>query len=286
MPSNRSTEGERGAGAKSNHSKLAAAQQKAMIMWWNGTDFKQRYAWQPYLRGTAISACAEGVETDVKRHRTPLHALMNDFEADIRGVETVKATRWDATWRSRLNTVIAGSRIEAVRAESSDRMRIKVYTDGSGYKGQVGATAVMTKNGATMGSTEKEHRDQADDMLDTGHEGVEGNKRVDKAVREAAEGWVSKKSSLPAPLQEKDVIKRSKAAEIQAYEVKLKKRARKGWKLSEREDIKGAQEGSRKHDQMAGKHHYTIVDQTRTFVQALAQNRSRPIADVLSMQSI
>ncbi|KAG9219550.1 hypothetical protein CCMSSC00406_0008243 [Pleurotus cornucopiae] len=243
---------------------------------------------------------------DVKWHRTPLHALMNDFEPDICGVETVKATRWDATWRSRLNTVIAGSRIEAVRAESSDRTRIKVYMDGSGYKGQVGAAAVMTKNGATTGvlkmrlGTEKDctvyngecaalvlgmelirrqtgiesasiyvdnqaaiigmgsrKANPGSYLLDhahtvfaaawrrnagiklmihwiPGHEGVEGNERADKAAREAVEGWVSKKSSLPAPLREKDAIKRSKAAAIQAYKVKLKKRARKGWKLSER----------------------------------------------------
>ncbi|KDQ26831.1 hypothetical protein PLEOSDRAFT_1016581, partial [Pleurotus ostreatus PC15] len=67
-----------------------------------------------------------------------------------------------------------------------------------------------------------------------GHEGVEGNERADKAVKEAAEGWVSKRSSLPAPLWEKDAIKRSTAAASQVYEEKLKRRARKGWERSER----------------------------------------------------
>ncbi|KDQ26830.1 hypothetical protein PLEOSDRAFT_1084565 [Pleurotus ostreatus PC15] len=88
---------------------------------------------------------------DVKGHQTPLHALMNGFKVDIQGVETVKATRWDVTWRSRLKMVIAGLRIEAVRVEEWDQTRVKIYTDGSGYKGQVGAAAVMTRDGATTG---------------------------------------------------------------------------------------------------------------------------------------
>ncbi len=42
-----------------------------------------------------------------------------------------------------MKTVIATSRERAVEAERNDGTRIKVFTDGSGYKGQIRAAAVL-----------------------------------------------------------------------------------------------------------------------------------------------
>ncbi|KAG5220246.1 RNA-directed DNA polymerase from transposon X-element [Salix suchowensis] len=73
-----------------------------------------------------------------------------------------------------------------------------------------------------------------------GHEDIEGNEWADRAAKEAAQGRVSRRETLPAILQARDAIKRSKSALLQTYNMKLRKRARKdggcwkgsrGWKL-------------------------------------------------------
>ena len=42
---------------------------------------------------------------------------------------------------------IAGSKEQVKEEEGVDRSRVKMYTDGSGYEGQVGAAAVLYQDG-------------------------------------------------------------------------------------------------------------------------------------------
>jgi len=42
---------------------------------------------------------------------------------------------------------IADSKVQAKAEEEADRSRVKVYTDGSGYEGQVGAAVVLYQDG-------------------------------------------------------------------------------------------------------------------------------------------
>ncbi|KAG9220041.1 hypothetical protein CCMSSC00406_0007901 [Pleurotus cornucopiae] len=311
--------------------RLASAQRKAMLMVTGGmsttaTDVLEvltgflpfhlvveRHRFKAALR---LATLPEGhplfphvrraAAVDVRKFRSPVHALMNDFKRDIRGVETVQTTRWDATWRSKLKIEIAGTREEAKRRESADKTRVKIYTDGSGYKGQIGAAAVMMRDGRQVGrlkmnlGSDKECivyngecaaiilamelirrqtglaeasiyvdnqaaiiamgsrkavpgsylLDYAHEVYKAarrrnagikvticwvpGHEDVEGNERADTAAKEAAEGRVSAREKLPGILQGDAAIKKSKSALLQAFGGRLKNRAQRGWRLSER----------------------------------------------------
>ncbi|KAJ8521230.1 hypothetical protein ONZ45_g2013 [Pleurotus djamor] len=84
---------------------------------------------------------------DVRHFNTPLHALIHGFCITPHAVERIEATRKGREEVKRVHTEIARGKDDAVQRERDDRGRIKVFGDGLGYEGQVGAAAVLFVDG-------------------------------------------------------------------------------------------------------------------------------------------
>ena len=83
----------------------------------------------------------------VKRHPTPLHDLMHKYNIQPAKMETIKATRFETNWKPNIKIHIASSVDEAIGDIQNDNPDVKVFTDGSGMDGKIGAAAVLYRNG-------------------------------------------------------------------------------------------------------------------------------------------
>jgi hypothetical protein len=83
----------------------------------------------------------------VKRHPTPLHDLMHRYNIQPQNIETIKGVRYDTRWRPGITTEVIADTDKAIEAIARDRADVKVFTDGSGMEGKVGAGAVLYRNG-------------------------------------------------------------------------------------------------------------------------------------------
>jgi hypothetical protein len=83
----------------------------------------------------------------VKRHHTPLHEMMYAFKLKLELMEKIAAVHQGPKWEPNLALRIADSKEQAKDEDGEDRAWVKVYTDGSGFEGQVGAAAVLYKDG-------------------------------------------------------------------------------------------------------------------------------------------
>ncbi|THV00898.1 hypothetical protein K435DRAFT_793735 [Dendrothele bispora CBS 962.96] len=81
------------------------------------------------------------------KHISPLHTLLHEFNLKPNQLETRKPVRFDAQWDPGLTTCIWNDDNTAVEACESDDTDLQFFTDGSGYKGGVGAWAVMYWDG-------------------------------------------------------------------------------------------------------------------------------------------
>ena len=88
----------------------------------------------------------------VKRHPAPLHGLMHDFQFRSQVIERVDPNKVEHEWRPGFRTLIASSREEGIQMDQDDHAPIQIYTDGSGYKGKVGAAAVLYRSGRRVRS--------------------------------------------------------------------------------------------------------------------------------------
>lgn len=79
----------------------------------------------------------------VKKHRAPLHYILKALGEDPREVERIDIVRKPPGWKCPVEVTIDSSVDEAVRREWSNEADIRVYTDGSGHKGRIGAAAVL-----------------------------------------------------------------------------------------------------------------------------------------------
>jgi len=88
----------------------------------------------------------QAVKKIVKRHRSPLHLLFLTTGVQPRPYETILPAR-----RRRNHRLLAKINIEENRdtaiANANNITGTAIYTDGSGYKKQIGAAAVLVKNG-------------------------------------------------------------------------------------------------------------------------------------------
>src|ERR1700690_1244517 len=82
----------------------------------------------------------------VRRHATPIHGLLHDFDIDPRELEKVEPAKVNPKWRPPFRVAIAPSREAAIKMDDDDAAAIQIYTDGSGMDGTVGAAAVLYRN--------------------------------------------------------------------------------------------------------------------------------------------
>ncbi|KAG9217966.1 hypothetical protein CCMSSC00406_0010284 [Pleurotus cornucopiae] len=152
--------------------KLAATQRQAMLMVTSGMQstasnvlevitgylpfhlMVERFRFKAALQLAALPPThplfkhvQRAVVRDVQRHHTPIHALLHNFRISPKNIEKIQATRWNAKWKSRVKWCIPKDRENAMEEECRDSNRVKVYTDGSGYEGGIGAAAAMMSNG-------------------------------------------------------------------------------------------------------------------------------------------
>ncbi|KAF5383009.1 hypothetical protein D9615_004880 [Tricholomella constricta] len=85
----------------------------------------------------------------VKRHRSPLHNLTDIYHLDPDDIETINPVRQLPTYQHPFTTHIAETREESLQENRDNEAHIKIYTDGSGYKGQAGAAAILIADDRT-----------------------------------------------------------------------------------------------------------------------------------------
>jgi hypothetical protein len=81
----------------------------------------------------------------------PLHEMMHTFKLKSDLMEKISAVRQGPKWKPNMTLRIAESKEQAKEEEGADESRMKVFTDGSGYEGQVGAAAVLYRDGVVRG---------------------------------------------------------------------------------------------------------------------------------------
>jgi len=83
----------------------------------------------------------------VKRHPTPLHNLMHKYNIQPTKMETFKATQSETNWKLNIKINIASSINKAIEDIQNDNPDVKVFMDGSGMDGKIGAAMVLYRNG-------------------------------------------------------------------------------------------------------------------------------------------
>lgn len=83
----------------------------------------------------------------------PLNKLYASYPIKPSEVETIKPARLSPHWIPGMVVRIAKDKETAIKEEADDTALIKIYSDGSGYKGGVGASAVMYRDGGRHGRT-------------------------------------------------------------------------------------------------------------------------------------
>ena len=73
----------------------------------------------------------------------PLHDLMHRYGLQPQSIKTIKAVRQGTKWKPKITANIASSADEALENLENDKSDIKVFTDGSGMEGKIGAAAIL-----------------------------------------------------------------------------------------------------------------------------------------------
>lgn len=79
----------------------------------------------------------------VKRHRAPLHHIMKAMGRHPNDMETIAIVWHPPDWRCPFKITIDGTVEEAEERERHNEAEIRIYSDGSGHKGRIGAAAVL-----------------------------------------------------------------------------------------------------------------------------------------------
>jgi hypothetical protein len=82
----------------------------------------------------------------VKRHQTPMHDLMHRYKIYPEYIETINATRYNTKWKPRVSVKIISNAEDAITDMEQNQSDIKIFTDGSGMEGKIGAAAALYRN--------------------------------------------------------------------------------------------------------------------------------------------
>jgi len=80
-----------------------------------------------------------------RRHKSPLHHIMSCLIVDPNEIEEIKPVCRDPKWTSKIRTIIEESKEAATRWLSEEEADVRIYTDGSGIEGGIGAAAVLLR---------------------------------------------------------------------------------------------------------------------------------------------
>jgi len=89
-----------------------------------------------------------------KKHMGPIDRLLNAFKVGKKKYETITPIKALAAVKPDFKVTIAKSRASSIMAEKNDKADFKIFTDGSGQRGKIGAAAVMYKKGKPPQSTQ------------------------------------------------------------------------------------------------------------------------------------
>src|SRR6202522_577188 len=78
-----------------------------------------------------------------KRHPSPLNNILHTSKIKPNSLETIAPRPRPPHWKPPFTTSIPTSKEDACQAELDDEADIKIYTDGSGKEGHIGAAAVL-----------------------------------------------------------------------------------------------------------------------------------------------
>lgn len=90
-----------------------------------------------------VQKVAQKAMTFVKRHRTTLHHIMQAWGIHPKYMETVEVARLPPGWRCPIEVVQGKTKEAAIEQERNNEADMQIYTDSSGYKGKIGAAAVL-----------------------------------------------------------------------------------------------------------------------------------------------
>jgi len=79
--------------------------------------------------------------------RSPIHDLLDEFKIQPSQMETTAAVRRSPSWEFEGTCKIAKTEKEARKDEKDDTADLKIYSDGSGLEGYIGASAVLFRGG-------------------------------------------------------------------------------------------------------------------------------------------
>jgi ribonuclease HI len=86
-----------------------------------------------------------------QKHPAPLHEILHAFSLHPANIETIAPVCHLPHWQCPVTTHIAPNRETALEEEEADTSQICVYSDGSGFEGNVSAGVVLYRNGACKG---------------------------------------------------------------------------------------------------------------------------------------
>ena len=102
----------------------------------------------------ALHAAVKSAATRfVRHHPSPLHFLMAELrEKHVHPlrIEKISAVRQHSKWTTNIKISIPDSKEEAAAEVEDDETAVVVFSDGSGLNGQVGAAAVLFRNGTEV----------------------------------------------------------------------------------------------------------------------------------------
>lgn len=92
-------------------------------------------------------AVCKAAKQRTKQHRSPIYELMEDFGIQPENMETIQAIRYPPNWESRVEVETAQLMQEAMVNDRNNDSEVQAYGDGSGIDGNIGAAAVVYRNG-------------------------------------------------------------------------------------------------------------------------------------------